>query len=387
VPLLTPALVKKLGAAAPHLLFVSYHPQAGMRQSYLQGEELKFSRLTPPGAEDGSGQLLEECRRTRLYLESQRLLPRDVPLTVRVVNAAGQKPPRQDAPADPLLEFEFLPLDTAARAIGLGAVPAGSGGEALFLHLLASRRPFSNPYATADELWHYRLWQVRLAAYGASAALVLAALIAGGANLVGAIGDYRDAQRLDSEMTQIEARHAALVKEFPATPLPANDMRAVVDAQRTLASASPGLLPLMAAISRALEGFPQLHVTAYEWNIRPAAPADAPAPAPAGNTAPADERLDAKGASLLIAAALRGETHEEAVLHGEVRPFQGYRFAQQSVQDFMQALAREPGLSVSAVKKPLDDSPRATLDGSVGQAELPDKLEFTIKITRKASAP
>jgi hypothetical protein len=57
------------------------------------------------------------------------------------------------------------------------------------------------------------------------------------------------------------------------------------------------------------------------------------------------------------------------------------------VQDFMQALAREPGLSVSAVKKPLDDSPRATLNGSVGQAELPDKLEFTIKITRKASAP
>lgn len=393
VPLLSPLLIKKLGAADPHLLLINYQAQAGMRQSYFQGDQLKFSRLTRQAEEnEAATHLQEECRRTRQYLESLRLLPRDQTLKVRVICCGPLLTQLRDAAlALPLLDFEFLPTDDAAKATGLNSLPKTSGSEAIFLHLLATARSLPNQYATASEQWFYRLWQAKLSTYAASALLAVTALTFSASNLFNAVNDYRDTQQLNSETELLRTRYDAIRKEFPATPVPPDNMRAVVDAQRSMEKASPGLTPLMAEISRVLERYPQIRVVSYDWNIRQTPsptegepPATEAAPPP---TAQDSEQVSAQAASQLISAALRKETYQEAVFSGEVLPFQGYRPTQNTVQAFMKELGRTPGLTVSAEKMPLNESPKEQLSGDAGKAEQPDKLGFVLKITYKAPAP
>ena len=85
LPLLSEMLLKKLKVSGSHVLLVSMHSTGGLRQSFLQDQRLKLSRLaiTPDvGQARYPSYILGEIEKLRRYLGSLRLLSRETPLEV-----------------------------------------------------------------------------------------------------------------------------------------------------------------------------------------------------------------------------------------------------------------------------------------------------------------
>ncbi|MBC7861078.1 MAG: hypothetical protein H7Z39_20335, partial [Burkholderiaceae bacterium] len=87
--LLSGALIRKLALAQPHLLLVTQQA-GGLRESYFEAGQLKFSRLLQTAGHDGmAAGIAGETERTRQFLASIRLLERgDLLHTVILAPAA-----------------------------------------------------------------------------------------------------------------------------------------------------------------------------------------------------------------------------------------------------------------------------------------------------------
>ncbi|MDF1817358.1 MAG: hypothetical protein P1U54_01840 [Immundisolibacteraceae bacterium] len=81
-------LARKVGGQNEHELLVYRHPEQGLRQLFLDNGRPGLSRLSMPTA--GSGNIVDqfatEAANTRQYLNNSKAIPRDAPLTVRILN-------------------------------------------------------------------------------------------------------------------------------------------------------------------------------------------------------------------------------------------------------------------------------------------------------------
>jgi hypothetical protein len=381
VPLLTRMLVKKLGLSEPHQLVVTRQASTGLRQSYFQGEHLKFSRLTLL-AGDGelaeAGTLSRESGRTQQYLNSLRLLPRDQALQIHVIAPEAEIPPLQAACPDTAQQrFQFLTLEDAAAAVGINTRGALCP-DLLFLHLMGKSR-LRQSYATADDSRYHRLRLTRLALLGASGALAAAGLAAAGLQLAGAYGLHQQRDQAEREAQAVLRRYEAIAANFPPAPAKAETMKAAVELTERISqrAAKPG--PLLAMVSRALADLPEIRIDRIEWRVsdRPDAAPDEQAPGAPSMAPPGAQGADPKDQPVL---SLQGGIYQIAVIEGEIAPFTGYRNALASVNRLIAALQSNPGVRVQPVTLPLDVSPKAVLQGKSDGADNPT-ADFSVKMT------
>ncbi|MBV9360937.1 MAG: hypothetical protein JO292_06055, partial [Betaproteobacteria bacterium] len=130
IPLLAPALAKKLAARDARLLLVTAN-RAGLRQCYVENGKLRFARLERTG--DMVPQALamfvrSETQRLVQYLVTLRALPREgSPVQVVVVAPAGQKEAFEQALAsDARLVFRIMDYADALKSAKLNRVPEGA---------------------------------------------------------------------------------------------------------------------------------------------------------------------------------------------------------------------------------------------------------------------
>ena len=85
--MVTQDLVARLKLVAPDLLVVTKH-NGGLRQSFFQGKQLKASRLSLADQEHSASaaNLAADIGKTRLYLNSLRLIAREAKLTVLLLD-------------------------------------------------------------------------------------------------------------------------------------------------------------------------------------------------------------------------------------------------------------------------------------------------------------
>jgi hypothetical protein len=170
-PLLTEFLAARmLQKSWPHLLLVSHQKHSGLRQTYLRNGYLKLSRLTPfvqapePGLTDPLPDVLvEECRRTRQYLERQRHIGYDEALDVHV--CAEPEDFVRFAHADggsPSLRIHVHDMDAVARSFGVEATEADHGVFSSFLVQVRRSPWLPNHYAPTSILRYQRIRQLRL---------------------------------------------------------------------------------------------------------------------------------------------------------------------------------------------------------------------------------
>ncbi|MBB5368653.1 MULTISPECIES: hypothetical protein [unclassified Janthinobacterium] len=368
--LLSIALVKKLALPHEHLLLVTQQ-SGGLRQSYYEQGELRFSRQTPAIALDGVAvNIALETEKTRQFLTSTRMLARgDVLHTVILAPTAQIAKLAQICENGIEVAYHFIDLQTASERVGLKTAPLLA--DALLLSLLGKRPPASH-YPPGTLARHRHVQRTRTALYGASIALGTLAVIWSAVNLLGGLQDGSETTRLRQETASYQERYRQLMSGMPPAPAKTQTMKTAVTVERMLSSQAPEPGRLLAILSAALDGAPQVRLNQLHWNAGPppARTTSGAQAAPQGQAAPAIASTLA-GIPAAPAQALRLEADVDM-------PRNDYRSALAAITAFAQDLARQPRLRVEIEEAPLDLRPGVSLSGK-STAPAPDgHARFTV---------
>lgn len=385
--LLSPSLVTRLQLEQPHLLLVTQQ-SGGLRQTYFQDGQLKFSRLTPAIDRDGVAvNLPAETEKTQQFLTSTRLLGRgDVLHTVIVA------PDEQIARLSPLCAdgqetaYEFVSMAAAAARAGLADAPPLA--DRLLLQLLGRSQPPSH-YPAGPQGRYYQLWRARLAMYASSAAIAAVGVLWVGGNL----WSYAEAQgrsgALQVETARYEASYRASMSTMPPVVAPTANMKAAVTIERMVSEQGPAPLDMMGIVSAALDQAPRVRLTRLGW--RAGADGGDAATAAAATTATG---LGGSGSGFGGGAAAAGQEPISSLLVGiPVRPPQtlrieaevvaarnDYRNVLDSMNQFAQLLARHPRMTVEIEQPALDVRPSVKLSGKAGDSEAGQPASFILNL-------
>ena len=377
VALASPLICDKLRLGAGALLLVT-HQSGGLRQSYLQDGQLRFSRLTAledDGAQAMAQTVAQETAKIRQFLASTRQLGRGDLLRIVVIASAEQAHAVHAHCADTsAVVHQCIDLEEAAARLGLKDGAGGPVADTLYLSLLARSAPASH-YGSSEANRFYRLWQTRAALYALSALILVTGCTWAGVKAMDAFQTAREVRRLQEETRVVEARYREVLRRMPPTVANPHNMKLAVDLEAMLAQNAPAPHALLGIVSQALDTLPQIQLNKLHWS----------ATEPATTTA--DPNLVPAVAESALSAALIGipaKPLQTLLLEGEVAPFDNdYRLALEKVQQFAAALSKDLRLQVEITQAPLNIKPNAVLEGRAGLDAGSAKAPFALKLVWK----
>jgi len=368
--LLSIALVQRLAPPHSHLLLVTQQ-SGGLRQSYFDGGQLRFSRQTAAIALDGVAvNIALETEKTRQFLTSTRMLERGDVLNTVIV-APAEQISKLELLCDNGVEvaYHFIDMEAASERVGLQTTPALA--DQLLLSLLGKQPPPSH-YPPGALARYYHFQRARKALYGSSALIGASALLWCAANLIGGLDDSASSVQLQQQAASYQERYRSVMAALPAAPEKTQNMKAAVTMEHMLATQVPEPGRLLAVLSQALDQAPQLRLASLRWNAgdppsRNASSGQAP-PQQSG-AAPINSAL--AGIPAAPPQALRVELDVDM-------PRNDYRSALSAVTAFAQNLARQPRLTVAIEEAPLDLRPSVPLSGKSALPATDTQARFTM---------
>lgn len=349
LPVISEWLLPQLGIAEDNLLLVTRHV-AGLRQSFFSGGRLKLSRLTSlEREEDGDFTLYaEEIEKTRFYLNSLRLLPRNQPLTVYLLDYETHlEPLAESLKQDPALRCIVLGKAEITRKLKLNNTRCTASAIVPHLMALARFQPEAS-LAPAELLRPYRLHRLQQALYLAAGGVLLSGLAMSGINYWNTQGLEQKQSAMAQQTAQLAQQYDQIARSFPRTPVKAEELRTAVETVEKLRLTRHTPEAFMQMLSRALAKHTDVQINRVHWQTGSASASTGTRP-PAGAT-----------------AAHSGD------IEAELAPFRGdYRAALQQIQSFASTLRAMPAVAeVSITKLPLNIDPTAALRGTTQ-----DKIE------------
>jgi hypothetical protein len=377
LPLLGPGLLAKLPAADKHCLLVSI-TRSGIRQSFIEDGELKFSRLSPlttAGTADVAASCAAEAKKIYQYLLGQRLLARGAPLQVVVLaHPAEQGAFLENCKSTDELRISFQDLHAACKACGLKSLPKDTFSESLYLHQLAEKTP-KEQFAPDSERHFYRLWQINSWLLKGGAVVLFACLLLA-AREMGTVLELRAA----TSMLQLQAesdqqKYNTIQKTFPPMPTSTENLRAVVGRFEDLERRSASLEPLLQSISRALDNVPKADVERIQWQL-------------GGN--PDDgtgSSSDARKGTAPVAPGDKpaGAMYAIAQVHGLLPASMAadQRGQIETVNAFANGLRQDKTLKVAILRMPFDIESGKSLKSTEDAERGLSQLKFVIQVSRK----
>ena len=370
------ALLDRINVKSPNVLMVSMQSHSGLRQSYFRDRVIKISRLAKMprlGTVPFAPYILNELDKFERYLKNVQLLA-EGPLDIYIL-AHGEllDPLERQCRNSETVRYHLLDVADVARRLGIQGVLTTPFSDYIYAHLLLKKRP-RNHYGQAEDLKYYRLHQARSGMLLASAAILLLAAVGGGLNLVEGLSLRQRAASAEQRAGIYQAQFNAAKGRLPETPVDPQDIKTAVDIADTLSRYKATPLEMMRAVSRALDGYPELQIASLDWLAgtdpnavvegEPRGDEDMPPP---GSTPPGDS----------------GDLYYQiAVLTGEIRPFDGdFRAALDRINGFAAALRARPAVrGVTVLNVPFDVDPAGELQGGADDAARPEKAEFTVKV-------
>lgn len=328
-------------------LLIVTRQRNGLRQSFFESGKFKLSRLTALDASESAPVETDEILKTRAYLTSLRLLPRDMQLDVVLLDHDGSLGDLSRA-LDEDLGVKPERIGPAALAKLLRPHPAqlASCPESLYFAIIGRGGEHAN-LAPPGLRSLCRVHRAR------RALLAFAAAIVAGASLL-ALGQLKQRSDLDTQTAaasrQIrhqQALYQAAARAFPAAPAPPEVLRGAVELSRDVAQTTRTPDLAFAVAAAALDRNPEIDIKKLEWIVRD----------PAGG-------------------------NQTLKLEGELAGFDGdYRAALAKVERLATDLKTDGRVKgVTVAKTPLDVSPGASLSGSaVGRSE-PAAARFELDI-------
>ncbi len=385
LPMLSQVLVKQLKLMAPHILLCE-KLSSGLRQTYLHNGRLRMSRLVPnvPTAANLLGYFyLVEIEKTQLYLMSQRFISQDTPLNIVLASIDGSTQHiSQGISQEQGIECTDLNLSQIAKNMNLPANLIEQMPELLHMQLLASGHVVDNlaPEPLTKEYEFSRLKQgIKIAT---SILAVLGLSIAAGVFNQGL--SYQNALKDATQDTMLQQRrYDDAAKNFPVTTIGAEDLRAAVELDKTIAIYPKSPRRVMQVVSAALEQVPEVQLDRLRWvlssdlNIKD------------------EDKLIALPATNLpanVGAAVATDLtklNELGFITAEISGFTGdYRSALNSVHKFVEKLKADQRVAaVEVLQEPVNVSSFVNLQGSTTdeQTTQTQPALFKLKVILKAS--
>jgi len=368
IPLLAPALAKKLGAREARLLLVTAN-RAGLRQCYVENAKLRFARLerTVDMVPQALAMFVRtETQRLVQYLVTLRALPREgSAVQVIVVAPPGEKAVFEQAlTSDARLVFRVVDYAEALSAAKLSRVPEGTAAEALFVNL-AAHHPPSEQFASREDRRRYFIWQLQRG-------IVAAGLLGVGACAVLGANRWYDVWRAGSQVEEQtrEARTATqqyerITSTFPVTDTSTENLKVAVVEFTRIAERTMDPERVFQHVSRVLEQYPQFELDSMRWAVgKP------------GELREGLVRATPSGA---------GDTVVLVEISGRVQATQrnDYRGITAQVQRFAGALVGE-GFELARTQLPFDITTEGVLTGDIGgAAESTEAPRFPVTIARR----
>jgi hypothetical protein len=355
LPMISAGLADRLRAKTPNLLVAARHAE-GLRLTFLRNGLFGSSRLARGDASrntDLTRFYLSEISNTRLYLHALRTAALDEPLTVLLIDRDDEL----EAIAAAIVQEN--PAVTCIRAgsteicarLGITAAHLAASPDALPLQLLGLDARAGN-VAPAVATRGYGRYRARRALYATCAAIATASLMWSGMNGWRAYGIHARADEVAASVRTEEVRYQRITAALPPAPVSGEVMKRAVEVSRALRENARFPLPVMTAVSHALQASPDIVLREFGWTysnaeIRKGHDTPVTAAATPPGTAPLARR-------------------QSAYLQGEIRPFRGdYRAAITSIEALAGRLRQDPHVAeVRATKMPLDVSPNAILSGN-----------------------
>ena len=365
--LLLPTVLPPGAAAEPRLILITLG-SGGLRQSYFEYGQLRFSRLKPltgHGIEEAAVNIYGEAVRIYQYLLGQRVLARGNRVPVLCLANPAHFELLQRACVDTEeLAFSFGDLLQVARARQLPAVPLDSSTDALLVHLLSRQRApvqFGNDQARLYyRRWHWR----RLIAQGSLAMLALAGLFAVAAALAVWRNHRHEADALLA-IAQTQQRYDALVRSLPSIPISPEQLQQLSEAWQGLRADTPDLTASLRSLSTALQENPQLELQALDWRL-------------------ASNPDDAAGAATPSADAAWLVMDIELQMPSRLGP--NRRAQNEAVERFITGLKHDAGDNVRVLQQPFDPDSAKALKGSSEAWAGREMLRFSVRYWRREGA-
>jgi len=338
-------LLSRLRLQEPHTL-LAYRLNNRLRLSYYHNGLLRFSRLissdTPAQL---PGNAADEIAKTQLYLTGQRILPREARLHVLLLDPSGQLDGTQaQLNADPAFSTRLIDMASLGRALRIPDSFLAATPEVAPLAAIAGE-PLQLNLAPPELLQHHTEFRWR---HGLNQAAGIVAAI--GLTLTAAYWlhaqDLRDqVQLIQEEVQRGDARHAAIVRNFPALATRPDQLGQTLALATQLNRSPLDVNALFLPLGQALAAHPEVIVK-----------------------------------TLMLQDMADGVA--EITLDARLSDFDGnYRAAMSRIDSFVSRLAATPGVTaVERVTSPVDTASTATLTGKTTGETKPEETRFTLSL-------
>ena len=404
-------LLEALQSYFQHTLLVTIVPDFGLRQTYFQNKQIKFSRLTPIIFDEGqpAGELIAaETSRTWQYLDSLRFFASGETLEVSIlVHARDRQMVTEAIRSYPLIQYRFLDIDEVAAKLKLKPAPVSSHAEELLVHLYAQGR-IENHFATPEQRRFNTYKRARFALFALTALVLAAGAVAAMINLYEASRISAEIDRRTTAMKPLQIEYRAVVNEISKQTTASETVRDASAFYRQFISpapASPG--DFLRAFSQVLTEFPNIQLLQLVW-----------APVADVNNTPVYTASAARGPGLLQSTTKAGSTaaglpgantavappqaapgtaedptlsdgkFQALIVEAEITPFDGnFRKAISDINFFVARINQLPDMRAAVIVEPLDVRTSASIVSSEApQAAVLPVARFVLKLMRTAKA-
>ncbi|MDX2217775.1 MAG: hypothetical protein SF172_01965 [Burkholderiales bacterium] len=394
-PILSGELLRRLDVFFPHTLLVSLVSGGGLRQTYFQNKQVKFSRLTflERNSEIRRGQqIADEVSRTWQYLDSLRFFSGEDALEVCLLLHPSDQREVTEAIRDyPLLQHRVLSIEDVAGALKMKPPPMNSEAEELLVHLFAKSR-LDNHFAQSDQTRVARLRRAGTAIGVVNGLLLASSLVIAGVLLAQAQRISVENEKRDAQARQLSTQHKELLGKIQDAQVSSDTSRDAAAFNTKYLEPEPVPVQLLQDISSVLAQFPNVRLQQLAWQASNDDKVVVDLP-PLGNESavlplrsdmPGNASVPPAPSTVLSNQKLPGSRHQIAVLDASIGPFQGdYRGMLEDVERLVVALGKLPGCSANLEKSPLDTKPNANIRGSLAKrADGGLNAQFTIRVVR-----
>ncbi|MDD5174887.1 MAG: hypothetical protein PHQ05_00505 [Sterolibacterium sp.] len=348
--------------------------RGGLRQSFLENGQLRFSRLTPLTV-DTPDEIASACAvettRIHQYLIGQRLMERGVVLPALVLVHPSQTASfRAHCANTNELSFEFLDLLAEARRLGLKTPPQDSHSDALFLHLMVRKTP-SQQFADASERRLFRLWQARLGLNSTGLVVLLACLIFSGKQLIQLYQLGEATEQIRQQTQAAGQQYAAALKTLPTMPFTSSSLRALINRYDNLVARSATLEPMYQRISAALQLSPKVELDRIDWklgnNPEEGMPAAGSPTKPTAPIIPADQAFVITDVYAQLPAALKNDERSLKTI----------------IDNFSASLSKDGKVQVRILKLPFAVESTKALKSTDESSVVVEAPRFSLRISQR----
>lgn len=389
-PALRPPVSSRMLHATRNVLLVSLHP-AGLRQTLMVNGEASFTRLQPMELPAHWDRVADELERTvRFLLMSRPALRTELSQGALSIAIAPEsiafEPEAGDWPAQLSLREGILPIGWLAPARRLdrdGAGPhdedrpleaADLGALSHFLHARAHAN-----YATRDLRRNFSVARV-LAAVWRVAVFGLVGAMAANVFFEYALHDRMVAVNAASRMRALDEsalQTRRMQDEIAALPVPAEEMRSVVELVDRLQSRHVDAPALLRWLGRGMAANPSIDLEQVRWEpLQPpvqtgaappaGAPPQPPAAAPAAPNAPAGNVAQTDAVRVHLEGSLDLSLGKEA--------------ANRATQELLVRLEAGCGCNGHVLVPPYDPSMNIAYSNTLHDGSRPQRPHFVIEL-------